>query len=140
MFQDERMRDVIISLTDLAPKWDGSPTGSYGSGFMIDHIPFRRCGKYKGTPSPKEIIQVKCTEPTPVGQYLFLHIPHNEHFTVCEVFAYGKPEKAPKWGALEINRAMNKMATQFGDSGGAPKLGTDFDFNPECCKSCIFKR
>ena len=47
-------------------------------------------------------------------------------------------ENAPEWGAFEINRAMDKMAFQYGDSGGKPALGTDFDFDPACCTSCIY--
>ena len=76
----QRLKDFRVALSDIKPP--------VSSGFNLDHLGYRRCGQYGGTPDAAKPARLDCKEDA-VGRYLFVYLPGTEYLTICEVEAYG---------------------------------------------------
>ena len=108
------------------------------SGWNLDHIGYRKCNKYTGTPPSGGIFTLKCYDGA-IGQYVYLYMTQSAYMCVCEVEVYGIPANAPALPADKINRAAGQRTWQSStNSYGASNLATDENFDVSwSAKSCI---
>ena len=73
--------DIIVVTTDLEPPAE--------SGYNIEHLPYRVCGSYPGTPPTKTSIDITCNSGQAIGRYVYFYLPKKNHMTLAEVEVYG---------------------------------------------------
>lgn len=58
------------------------------SGYNFDHIGYRECGQFSGTPTAGMPTEIECDELS-VGRYVYVWIPSTQYMTLCEVEIFG---------------------------------------------------